>query len=73
VTIIAPTNIASELAYHSSQMYAKNVASLIALLTKEGGEPNIDMNDDIVAAVTVTTGGKVVNQGINARITGATA
>src|SRR5690349_15813730 len=30
VTIIAPTNIASDLAYHSSQMYAKNVAALIA-------------------------------------------
>jgi len=72
VTIIAPTNIASDLAYHSSQMYAKNVAALIALLTKEGNL-NLDMNDDIIAAVTVTSGGAVVNQNIKSRLNGATS
>jgi NAD(P) transhydrogenase subunit alpha len=72
VTIIAPTNIASDLAYHSSQMYAKNVAALIALLTKEGNI-NLDMNDDIIAAVTVTSGGAVVNQNIKSRLNGATS
>lgn len=71
VTIIAPTNIASELAYHSSQMYAKNVAALIALLTKDGNL-NLDMSDDIIAAVTVTSGGAVVNQNIKSRLNGAT-
>jgi NAD(P) transhydrogenase subunit alpha len=71
ITIIAPTNIASELAYHSSQMYAKNVAALIALLTKDGNL-NLDMSDDIIAAVTVTSGGAVVNQNIKSRLNGAT-
>ena len=71
VTIIAPTNIASDLAYHSSQMYAKNVAALIALLTKDGNL-NLDMSDDIIAAVTVTSGGAVVNQNIKSRLNGAT-
>lgn len=70
VTIIAPTNIASDLAYHSSQMYAKNVAALIALLTKDGNL-NLDMSDDIVAAVTVTSVGAVVNQNIKSRLNGA--
>ena len=36
VTIIAPLHIASDLAYHASQMYAKNVAALVALLAPQG-------------------------------------
>jgi H+-translocating NAD(P) transhydrogenase subunit alpha len=70
VTIIAPLHIASQLAYHSSQMYAKNVSALIALLTKDG-KLNLDMNDDIIAAVTVTTGGEIRNQSVRNRLAGA--
>jgi NAD(P) transhydrogenase subunit alpha len=72
VTIIAPLNISSELAFHSSQMYAKNLAALVALLTKEG-ELNLDMNDDIISAVTVTTRNEVRNQAIRSRLSGAAA
>lgn len=69
VTIIAPLHIASELAYHSSQMYAKNLAALIALLTKDG-QLNLDMKDDIIAAVTVTADGRIRNQAISTRLAG---
>ena len=72
VTIIAPLHISSQLAYHSSQMYAKNVAALIALLTKDGNA-NLDMNDDIISAVTVTAGGEVRNPAIRSRLGGATS
>jgi NAD(P) transhydrogenase subunit alpha len=72
VTIIAPLNISSELAYHSSQMYAKNVAALIVLLTKDGNL-NLDMNDDIISAVTVTSGNEIRNQSIRSRLAGAAA
>jgi NAD(P) transhydrogenase subunit alpha len=72
VTIIAPLNISSELAYHSSQMYAKNVAALIALLTKDGSL-NLDMNDDIISAVTVTSGNEIRNEIIRSRLAGAAA
>ena len=67
VTIIAPLHISSQLAYHSSQMYAKNLSALIALLTKDG-QLNLDMNDDIIAAVTVTTGGEIRNKSIESRL-----
>ena len=70
VTIIAPLHISSQLAYHSSQMYAKNLAALIALLTKDG-KLNLDMNDDIISAVTVTHDGEVRNQSIRMRLNGA--
>ena len=67
VTIIAPLHISSQLAYHSSQMYAKNLSALIALLTKDG-QLNLDTNDDIIAAVTVTTGGEIRNKSIESRL-----
>jgi NAD(P) transhydrogenase subunit alpha len=70
VTIIAPLHISSQLAYHSSQMYAKNLAALIALLTKDG-KLNLDMNDDIISAVTVTHDGEVRNHAIRTRLDGA--
>jgi NAD/NADP transhydrogenase alpha subunit len=51
-------------------MYAKNLSALIALLTKDG-KLNLDMNDDIIAAVTVATGGEIRNQSIRNRLVGA--
>ncbi|HMA22052.1 MAG TPA: hypothetical protein VKO87_14680, partial [Gemmatimonadaceae bacterium] len=66
----APLHISSELAYHSSQMYAKNLAALIALLTKDG-QLNLDMNDDIISAVTVTANGEIRNQAVQTRLAGA--
>ena len=70
VTIIAPLHISSQLSYHASQMYAKNLSALIALLTKDG-KLNLDMNDDIISAVTVTANGEIRNPGIRSRLTGA--
>jgi NAD(P) transhydrogenase subunit alpha len=67
VTIIAPLHIASGLAFHASQMYARNVAALVALLTKDG-QLNLDMNDDIISAVCVTHGGEIRNAPILARV-----
>jgi NAD(P) transhydrogenase subunit alpha len=58
VTIIAPLHISSELAFHASQMYAKNVSALVTLLAPKASlELNFD--DDIVNAVCVTAGGKI--------------
>lgn len=58
VTIIAPLHISSDLAFHASQMFAKNVAALLALLAPKG-ELNLNFDDDIISAVCVTAGGKV--------------
>ncbi len=58
VTIIAPLHISSELAFHASQMYAKNVSALVALLTPKGAlELNFD--DDIITAVCMTANGEI--------------
>src|SRR5687768_6650809 len=58
VTIIAPLHISSDLAFHASQMYAKNVTALVTLLAPKG-ELNLNFADDIISAVCVTAGGKI--------------
>src|SRR5687767_6870360 len=67
VTIIAPLHISSDLAYHASQMYAKNVSALIALMTQDGSL-KLDMEDDIISAVCVTAEGEVRNRAISQRL-----
>ncbi|HEY6088701.1 MAG TPA: Re/Si-specific NAD(P)(+) transhydrogenase subunit alpha [Gemmatimonadaceae bacterium] len=58
VTIIAPLHISSDLAYHASQMYAKNVAALVTLLAPKG-ELNLNFGDDIINAVCITADGEI--------------
>jgi NAD(P) transhydrogenase subunit alpha len=58
VTIIAPLHISSELAFHASQMYAKNVSALVALLAP-AGTLALNFADDIIAAVCVTANGEI--------------
>ena len=67
VQIISPLNIASDLAFHASQMYAKNIGSLVTLLAAEGAL-KLDMTDDIIAAVCVTAGGEIRNEAILKRL-----
>ena len=58
VTIIAPLHISSDLAFHASQMYSKNVAALVTLLAPKG-ELNLNFSDDIISAVCVTAEGDI--------------
>jgi NAD(P) transhydrogenase subunit alpha len=53
VTIVGLTNLASTMPYHASQLYARNVAALLALLAP-GGERALDWDDEIVAGACVT-------------------
>lgn len=59
VTIVGPENINSTVPFHASQMYAKNIATLLNLLVKDG-ELNLDMDDEIIRDCLVTRGGDVV-------------
>ncbi|HEY4734811.1 MAG: Re/Si-specific NAD(P)(+) transhydrogenase subunit alpha [Gemmatimonadaceae bacterium] len=58
VTIIGPLHISSELAYHASQMYSKNVGALVALLAPKG-ELSLNFADDIIDAVCIVANGEV--------------
>jgi NAD(P) transhydrogenase subunit alpha len=60
VTIVGPLNVPATVPYHASQMYAKNVATLIQLMVKEG-QLNVDMEDEVIAGTVVARGGEVVH------------
>ena len=60
VHVIGVANPASALPTHASALYARNLANLLALMTKEGAFVP-DYEDDIVAGTCVTREGKVVH------------
>lgn len=60
VTIIGAVNVASEVPYHASQMYARNITTLLLHMAKDG-KLQINMEDDIIRETLLTRGGEVVN------------
>ena len=60
VTILGPTNLPSEVPMHASQMFSKNLTTLLTHLIKEG-ELNLDLEDEITRDTLVTHDGEVVN------------
>jgi len=63
VTVAAPLNVPSTMAEHASQLYARNIQSLLELMTAEEGEGlHLDFDDEIVAGACVTRGGEIVNE-----------
>jgi NAD(P) transhydrogenase subunit alpha len=63
IRILGPVNLASDVPYHASQMYAKNISTLLLLMVKEG-KLEIDMEDQVVAETIVARGGEVCNERI---------
>ena len=59
VTILGPENVPSDLAYHASQMYGKNMQTLLELILDEQGNLNLDFNDEIVAGTVVAHQGNI--------------
>ena len=60
VSILGPENLASDLAYHASQMYGKNMQTLLELML-EDGQINLDFNDEIIAGTVVAHNGEVTH------------
>jgi NAD(P) transhydrogenase subunit alpha len=60
VTILGPTNLPSGVPQHASQMFAKNLVTLLQLMTKNG-ELVIDLKDEIIRETLVAKDGQVQN------------
>jgi proton-translocating NAD(P)+ transhydrogenase subunit alpha len=61
VTVIGVTDIESRVAYHASQMYARNVSNYLLYLAPDG-TLKLDLEDELVAFPMITHEGKVVNR-----------
>jgi proton-translocating NAD(P)+ transhydrogenase subunit alpha len=60
VTIDGTRNLPSTMPVHASQLYSKNVSTLLLLLVKDGAL-KLDFNDEIVKGACVTYDGAIVN------------
>ena len=60
VTIMGPLNLPSTIPYHASQMYARNIATFLKYLVKDG-KLALNREDEIVRETLVTYGGEVVH------------
>ncbi|PPT08990.1 NAD(P) transhydrogenase alpha subunit [Geitlerinema sp. FC II] len=60
VTLIGPLNLPASLPVHASQMYAKNVSTLLQYLVKDN-VLTLDLEDDIPDSICVTIGGEIRN------------
>ncbi len=61
VKIVAPLNVPSTMAEHASQLYARNIQSLLALMI-QNGRLELDFEDEIIAGACITRGGEIVNE-----------
>jgi NAD(P) transhydrogenase subunit alpha len=61
VKIIGPANLPSEIPVHASQMFSKNVETLLKELIKEG-ELLLDFSDEVVAGTCVAHAGEIQHQ-----------
>jgi NAD(P) transhydrogenase subunit alpha len=62
VQILGPTNLAATIPVHASQMYSKNVTTLLAEFVDEEGTVALDFENDVVGPATVTHAGEVKNE-----------
>ena len=61
VTIIGRINVASQVPYHASHMYGRNIAAFLLNLVKDG-KLRSDSEDEIIRETLLTRGGEIVNR-----------
>lgn len=62
VQIVGPLNLPSEIPFHASQMYAKNLESFLGLLLDKSGARVASFSDEILAASLLTHDGVVTHR-----------
>jgi len=66
VTILGPTNLPADVPFHTSQLYSKNVVTVLAHLVK-AGLPNVSPDDEIGRDTLVARGGELVHPKVRER------
>ena len=61
VTIDGQLNLPSQVPYHASQMFSKNISKLLTEITKEG-QIKFDMDNEIIKGCLVTHEGEIVHE-----------
>jgi len=67
VTVLGPTNLASQAAHDASRVYARNLAALLQHLVKDGAV-KLDLEDEITRGALLTYEGRVANEAVRAKL-----
>lgn len=69
VKICGPLNLPASMPVHASQMFSKNMESVVSLLVKDGAL-NLDLNDEIIKGALITHKGVVLKEDIKHLLAG---
>ena len=69
VQILGPVNLPSGIPVHASQMYSKNIVTLVGEFVGEEGQVELDLENDVVGPSTVTHEGRVTNERVQEALT----
>ncbi|MBI4911633.1 MAG: Re/Si-specific NAD(P)(+) transhydrogenase subunit alpha [Acidobacteria bacterium] len=70
VKILAPLNLPSELAFHGSLLYSRNLLAFLLAFWKEG-RFHLDLEDEILRQATITHEGRVLHEATRKALEGA--
>ncbi len=62
ITIIGPINLPSSMPVHASQLYAKNISTLVQLLINKEQALHLNFADDIIDSACITHDGEIRHQ-----------
>lgn len=68
VQVMGPVNLPATIPVHASQMYSKNIVTLVGELVGEEGDISLDFDNDVVGPATVTHGGEIVNERVKSAL-----
>ncbi|HEY9865642.1 MAG TPA: hypothetical protein V6D21_15820, partial [Candidatus Obscuribacterales bacterium] len=69
VTIIGPINLPASMPIHASEVYAKNISALLALMINKDKQLEINFSDDILDGACVTHNGEIRSERVKQALT----
>jgi NAD(P) transhydrogenase subunit alpha len=73
VTIAAPLNLPGDMPDHASQLYSRNVSSLLELMIGDEGALKLDFDDAVIAGACITRDGEIVHEGAKQAVSAGAA
>jgi len=70
---MGPVNLPAGIPVHASQMYSKNVVTLLRELLDDEGGLRVDFDNDVIGPATITHAGEIRNERVKAGMAGASS
>lgn len=71
VHVMGPTNLPSTIPVHASQMYSKNIVTLVSEFIGAEGAIELDFDNDVIGPATVTHAGEIRNERVRTAVEGS--